>query len=146
MRSTEVMKVSLINDPWSRPSWHGNFISVDGCDDTGFGPDEDNILYVIAYGDTGPTHWDGTAAGIVLLKDGRFVSWESNWGPTGSGFCFDAYGGDANIAFSQTLTMATRYISEQSREILVYYPKLMNNKKQGIHKHGEGTSNSGLDI
>jgi hypothetical protein len=96
-------------------SWHGNYISLDGCDANDFG--HEDLDFFIAYGDSGPD-WDGSSAGIFKLKDGRYVSFESDWGPTGSGFSEDAYGGHADIAFSATPGAALEYLSERSRELL----------------------------
>ena len=110
--------VELGNEnPWARGTWHGHWVSIDGCDATGFEPGADNELLVVAYGDSG-SGWDGNAAGIVLLKDGRYCAWESKWGPTGSGFYDDAYGGDADVGFATSLRAAERYISERAREYL----------------------------
>lgn len=102
-------------DPTSRYDWHGKLISLDGCATDDF--DADDIARVLAYGDSGDG-WDGDAAGIAQLKDGRFVAWESTWGPTGSGFSADAYGGDADIAFSATPGPALEYLSEGARALL----------------------------
>lgn len=111
------MKIELdscTEAPWDRYAWHGQLVSIDGCDASDF--TREDVDMVIAYGDTGADEWDGSAAGIALLKDGRFIAWESTWGPTGSGFSEDAYGGDADIAFASTLKAALGHISEQARE------------------------------
>jgi hypothetical protein len=94
--------------PWQRSGWHGDLVSLDGApaDDFEF----DDVERVVGYGDSG-SGWDGECAGIALLRDGRFVSWESDWGPTGSGFCEDAYGGNAAIWFSLTAGVALEKIS-----------------------------------
>jgi len=101
--------------PWSRGEWHGEFVSLDGAAIDDFG--ESDVDAVLAYGDTGDG-WDGESAGIARLRDGRFISWESNWGPTGSGFSADAYGGDADIWFATTAGAALEKISERGRELL----------------------------
>lgn len=102
--------------PWNRGAWHGSFVSLDGAVTDDFV--EADIERVIAFGTTHPNDWDGSSAGIVLLKDGRFCSWESGWGPTGSGFSEDAYGGDADIMFATTADAARNGISERARELL----------------------------
>jgi hypothetical protein len=107
---------SMYPSPWSRYSWHGALTSTDDCNVADF--TRDDIASVVAYGETNAKDWDGKNAGIVLLKDGRYVSWESWWGPTGSGFCDDAYGGDTDIIFSKTLDAATKAISESARELM----------------------------
>ncbi len=101
--------------PWERGEWHGELISLDGCPNHDFTMDDVDV--VLGYGDSGDG-WDGEAAGIARLKDGRYVAWESNWGPTGSGFDCDAYGGDADIAFALTPGRALEYLSERSRELI----------------------------
>lgn len=111
-----IIEIDSISDtPWTRHEWSGGLVSIDGCDAHDF--TRDDVDRVIAYGDTGKG-WDGRSAGIALLKDGRFIAWESTWDATGSGFCCDAYGGDADIGFARTLESATKYISEQGRELL----------------------------
>jgi len=109
--------ISKIGDtPWDHHGC-GPLISLDGCDTTG----GDNLKRadverVIVWGETGPG-WDGESAGIALLKDGRYIAWESWWGPTGSGFSGDAYGGDEEIAFARTAQKALEHISEKGREL-----------------------------
>lgn len=108
--------------PWDRSpygSWHGEWVSIDGVHATGFAVFADNILLVLAYGSTEKHDWDGSDAGIVLLTDGRLCAWESWWGPTGSGFRGGAYG-DASIGFAKSVHAATQYLSERSRELLVW--------------------------
>lgn len=104
----------LYDVPWARGSWCGSFVSLDGTPATDF--TEPDIARLVAYGST-DDDWDGESAGIVQLKDGRFVSWESTWGPTGSGFHGDAYGGDADIWFGATDEIVRRQISERGREL-----------------------------
>jgi len=113
--TTEIDPQSCGECPWHRGQWDGQFLSLDGASAADF--TEDDIDEVLGYGDTGEG-WDGESAGIVLLKDGRYVAWESNWGPTGSGFSCDAYGGEADIAFAQTAGRALEYLSEKSRELI----------------------------
>lgn len=87
--------------PFDRGQWSGRLISVDGTDTTDFNDRPDEPAEVIAAGDTG-SGWDGDSAGVARLTDGRFVAWDTNWGPTGDGFYEDAYGGDADIFFGAT--------------------------------------------
>lgn len=90
--------------PWGKSpggSWtEGDFVSVDGAET---GPvaeeDMDELLY---FGTTG-ADWDGKEAAVMRLKDGRFVAYETWWGPTGDGFSEDAYGGDSNLYFGRDL-------------------------------------------
>lgn len=107
--------LGLGNVPWDRYSWHGEFVSLDGAATGDF--TRDDIDALLAYGTSGD-EWDGETAGIVRLKDGRFVSWESSYGPTGDGFSEDAYGGDTDIWFATTAGTALEKISECGREIL----------------------------
>jgi hypothetical protein len=80
--------------------WHGELISVDGTAATPFTEEEvERILYAGAT----PDDWDGQQAAVLLLKDGRYVAYETDWGPTGDGFNEDAYGGDADVYFGKDL-------------------------------------------
>lgn len=94
--------------PWNRFAWSGDLESVDGCDASDFV--ERDVAVVVA--------WDDDCAGIVLLKDGRFVGWESWTDVTGSGFCADAYGGNIPIWFAKTLRPLVLRIAENVRECL----------------------------
>lgn len=103
--------------PWRRFQWGGELRSIDGTSATDF--TREDVAELVAYGGGGD-RWDGDAIGIVRLRDGRFVSWETNYGPTGDGFACDAYGGDADILFAASAKMAARGISEQGRDSLVW--------------------------
>lgn len=113
-----MIEIDDVSDaPWNRGKWTGSLISIDGCPSHDFS--RDDVDHVIAWGET-PDGWDGESAGIALLKDGRFIAWESSWGPTGTGFNEDAYGGTADIAFASTQEAALSHISESRRELLVW--------------------------
>jgi hypothetical protein len=89
--------------PFSRLSWHGKLFTTDGADTTDFTKEDvDDVLWYYDDGD----RWEGMAAGLVKLKDGRIISWETSYGPTGDGFNEDAYGGDADILCSKTVNTA----------------------------------------
>jgi hypothetical protein len=77
---------------------HGGLHSFDGAAATTF--TESDVAEVLYHGHSGED-WDGTEAAVIRLNDGRIVAWESVWGPTGSGFCEDAYGGDAEVWFAK---------------------------------------------
>lgn len=85
-------------------SWHGRLVSVDGTATGSF--TEADLDKLIFAGESNPGDWDGECAAVMLLKDGRYVAWETNWGPTGNGFSEDAYGGDADVYFASTLDAA----------------------------------------
>lgn len=111
-----MISIENINDaPWNRDKWTGELISVDGTSVEDFTMEDVEVL--LAYGET-PDDWNGSSAGVAELKDGRLISWESSYGPTGCGFRKNAYGGTADILFSSTVQTAVRCISEQSRELL----------------------------
>lgn len=59
----------------------------------------------------------GKSAGVVELSDGRFVSWESSFEPSGSGFYCDFVGGGADVFVARTEAAALSMISEQAREM-----------------------------
>jgi hypothetical protein len=78
----------------------GQIIAHNGVSDAM--PDKEDVAEILIdmeYGD----RWDGVTAAVVKLKDGRYMAWESFYGPTGSGFSNDAYGGDAVVHFSDDL-------------------------------------------
>lgn len=82
---------------WSSANWHGEFKSINGAPAGAFS--ESEIAEVLYQADTGDD-WDGKCAAVLRLKDGRLVAYETWWGPTGDGFCEDAYGGDADVYFA----------------------------------------------
>ena len=101
--------------PWSRHGWSGSLLSVDGCDTKEF--EESDVSEVLQFASSGD-RWDGETAGMARLKDGRFISWEAGYGPTGDGFCRDAYGGEADINFATTEAAALGSLSESARSLL----------------------------
>lgn len=96
----------------------GEYVSLDGAV---AGPitseDVESVLYHGSSGD----EWDGVEAAILKLRDGRFVGYETWWGPTGSGFSEDAYGGDAKLCFGSDLDLVARMaLSDESRRLVSY--------------------------
>lgn len=125
--------VNLVGNqiPWERYNWDGELLSFDDTPTTDFNPED---LKNVFAADNDGGGWDGFAAAIVQLKDGRWVAWESFWGPTGSGFCCDAYGGDSNIYFAKTLLDAAKFgLSESARNLLnINLEKIDENRIQPI--------------
>lgn len=101
--------------PWDRYGWTGELVSADGCPTTDF--TRDDVERVIWWATTEETDWDGNTAGVVLLKDGRYAAWEADWGPTGNGFCCDAYGGTADIVFAHTQAAAEAHLSDDAKSL-----------------------------
>lgn len=101
--------------PWNRHNWTGEFISVDDTPTSDF--TEEDVAAVLEYAST-PQDWDGETVGIIRLKDGRIIGWEANWGPTGDGFCADAYGGTADIIFGSDVERVRRYLSHNAQALL----------------------------
>lgn len=108
-------------NPFYRGQWHGEVRTFDRAVTHDFEElDEDDVERIIAQFAT-PDQWDGYSCGIVLLRDGRYVSWHSFYGPTGDGFNEDAYGGNADVIISKSLSTALRYgLDEESRIALGY--------------------------
>lgn len=106
--------------PWRRRSdnWSGKLITLDDTPTTDF--KREDIARVFAANMRGEMGgWDGKAAAIIQLKDDRWVAWESFWAPTGSGFSYDAYGGDSNVYFGSTLENVIAYgLTNDGRDIL----------------------------
>ena len=127
--------------PWmeARHGWRGELISADGASTEDFKRYQvaDVLQYattppgwdgetggVVAYcrtSATTPPGWDGETAGVIRLKDGRFVAWEAYWGPTGDGFCCDAYGGTADLIFGHSQAAVLKRLSERARNLLIDY-------------------------
>jgi len=83
-------------------NWHGSFMSDEDLPTT---LEEKEIEEVLWSFDSGPD-WEGDCAAIVKMNDGRYITWESWWGPTGDGFHEDAYGGDSDIHITKDLKKA----------------------------------------
>lgn len=79
----------------------GDFISLGGAETGPVG--KEDVGEVLYHFNSGDNDWDGKEVAVLCLKDGRFVGYETWWGPTGSGFSEDAYGGDANLYFATNL-------------------------------------------
>lgn len=82
----------LADNPW---------VSVDGTD-AGFLP-ADSEFTILWQGSSGD-RWDGIEAAVVRLADDRIVAWQTTYGPTGSGFEADAYGGEAQVYFGRDVS------------------------------------------
>jgi hypothetical protein len=77
--------------------------------------EESDVDYVRHYFVT-DDRWDGYEAAVFCLKDGRWVSYESTYGPTGSGFSADAYGGDADVYFAPSYEEIVRWgLTDEAR-------------------------------
>lgn len=106
-------------DIWGKDypdQWHGRWIVHGGVSDADFTAGD--VAEVIASATT-PDAWDGFSAAVLRLTDGRFVSFESFYGPTGSGFCDDAYGGDADIHVAPDFDTIVRFgLTDEGRALL----------------------------
>ena len=104
--------------PWDACSWRGMTGTIGGLSDKSI-PTAKDVADVLFYFET-PDGWDGDVWALVRLRDGRLCAWQSWWGPTGSGFCEDAYGGDAVVYFSNEADMEALLNSawdERGREL-----------------------------
>lgn len=99
--------------PWMRGQWDGQFVSVDGASTADFMYDD--VSDVIICCEEEYDGYEGTSFGIVKLTDGRYIGWETTWGPTGNGFSADAYGGHADIYCSMSMKAMFFYLSESAR-------------------------------
>ncbi len=123
-RLDALLEISGGVNPFRRSgtSWHGRLRSVDGTAVDDF--DWEDVAEMLAHYATsdpdGGKVWDGDALGLIRLKDGRFVTWETTWGPTGDGFHEDAYGGEADVIFASTFEAALRFgLTEDGRRLLM---------------------------
>jgi len=97
-----------------RACWHGSIMSVDNTSTDEF---TRNDLKEVVWQQEDDDRWEGEVACICHLKDGRYVVWETSFGPTGDGFSEDAYGGDANIIMCGSLESAQRLgLSPENRK------------------------------
>jgi hypothetical protein len=107
------MKYTLdgIDCPWHGRAGDGREESVDGT--PAFCLAETDVAEVLWSFTTGDD-WDGNCAALVLLTNDRgFAAWESSWGPTGSGFSEDAYGGGACVYFAMDEVSAAEKLSDR---------------------------------
>jgi hypothetical protein len=108
-------------NPFNRGQWEERFVSLDDTPASDF--TEDDVAEVVAAGESGD-RWDGTVAAVLRLKDGRFVSYETFYGPTGDGFSLDAYGGDADLKFGATLEVVQRLgLTDEGRRLCGWDPE-----------------------
>lgn len=100
-------------NPFHRYTWNGRLVSINGTDTTDITPED--VAEVLAEYESGD-QWDGSVAAVLKLKDGRFVTYETFYRPTGNGFSEDAYGGDADIHFASSYEDAVRWgLTDESR-------------------------------
>lgn len=117
--------------PWRMGEWwHGSWLSIDGTPAGEFG--ESDVAEVVAYEQTA-VGWDGSFAGVVRLKDGRFAAWSGEWGPTGSGFSADAYGGDTDVYFAASVAAVLTSLDERGLDLLA---DLLPDEMSAAHKIG----------
>lgn len=102
--------------PWDRGRWFGSFVSLDGAPATDL--TWGDVEEVVWHGEHGDSDWT-ISGGVARLRDGRYCAWESEQGPTGTGFSGDAYGGTADVAFASKEVAALRHVSDSTRERMV---------------------------
>lgn len=100
--------------------WHGYAQSFDGTDCSLFEfTDIADLQLHACWGD----EWDGNCAAVFRLHDGRWVAFETFYGPTGDGFYEDAYGGDADLTFGSTIDSVLRFgLTDEGRRVLAGKP------------------------
>lgn len=107
-------------NPFNRSGWHGQLVSLDDTSTDDF--EAKDVAEVVACGSSDES-WDGEVAAVLRLHDGRFVSYETFWGPTGNGFCEDAYGGNADLKFGASLEVVARLgLTDQGRRLCGWSP------------------------
>lgn len=102
--------------PWQRYSWHGQFVSLDVPQPT----NRPSLSWMIpaalpSQSLLGVSPYVTTRATSSRVKSCAGQTW---WGPTGSGFCDDAYGGDTDIWFAHDADTLLLRITESARELL----------------------------
>jgi len=97
-------------------TWRGTIEALDGCDTTA--PSVLDVTDALIAEDDA-AEWDGNSCALLTLADGRFMAWETTWGPTGDGFSEDAYGGDATIYVARDRALIARMgLSDAARAAL----------------------------
>ena len=99
--------------PWSD---HAEYrpVSIGGCVTSPV--TESDVKRVV--GHDGGSDFGRSEIAVVELSDGRFVGWESWRDCTGSGFHSDAYGGNVEVWFAQSLDELKPLYSEQAWEAM----------------------------
>lgn len=116
-------------NPFNRIDWDGHLVSLDETLTDDFTAED--VAEVIASGQSNDD-WDGEVAAVLRLKDGRFVSYETFWGPTGDGFCADAYGGRADMHFGATLEVVQRLgLTDTGRRLCGWDPEQFDGPVSG---------------
>jgi hypothetical protein len=87
--------IEVIN-PWNAATWDETLLTVDNASTKL--PEISELQEILYQGSSGD-EWDGTAVFVAKINDGRYMAYETFWGPTGDGFSEDAYGGDAEVWF-----------------------------------------------
>lgn len=103
--------------PWDAGSWHGRVIDAGDITINAPLPPASAIVEVVAASAEGD-NWDGKVAAIVKFDDGRYAAWETFYGPTGSGFSEDAYGGDADVWIGPLTQVKRLGLTNEGRRML----------------------------
>lgn len=117
MKLTDI-QISQYNQGWGYQggNWNGTCVSLDGSPTEPI--DCAGAAEIIRYGVTRTMDWDGKEVVVLRLANGVYAGWETWWGPTGHGFCEDAYGGDTDILFGATAEIVLQHLTESARELL----------------------------
>ena len=106
-----------MDSPFGWPDGHDGTTVYHGDDRTPVDFSEEPVL-VVAEWDSGSGFCYSDCCALVALSDGRFAAWESWEDVTGSGFCEDAYGGDAEVHIGPRDEVVRFGLSRESRERL----------------------------
>lgn len=105
-------------NPLERYDWDGRLVSIDGCPNDDFTGDDVVQIIAVGHDPVDGGGWDGDVAGVLALRDGRYVCYETTWGPTGDGFNRDAYGGTATLNFAWDLDLLVQVgLTDRGREL-----------------------------
>lgn len=101
-----------MDSPFGRSNGHDGTAVYHGDDHTPVDFSEEPVLVVAEW------DWGYECCALVTLSDGRFAAWESWEDVAGSGFCRDAYGGDAEVHIGPRADVVRFGLSRESRERL----------------------------
>lgn len=109
--------------PWHAYSWSGRvYLASEPLNRIGVAlPEPSEVQRIVAAASSGD-EWDGVVAAVVRLKDGRYLAYETFYGPTGSGFYEDAYGGDADVWIGTLAQVRRMGLTNEGRRMLRLKP------------------------
>lgn len=104
-------------NPYAQPGDYGRVVGIHGASTH---PSRlHDVVEIVHDWSEGGTFTEGSVFGVVRLSDGRYLSWTSWTDVTGTGFYPDAYGGNTDIFYSNSLEDAINFgLEDWCRDII----------------------------